>query len=410
MIAVRNSYQRAAQGAMNGRSQREDRDAVMGLSGAKGFRGWVAVPHSDGVDGVRTVRPQIPRGGTAVEHFAAIDVSLELSSVCVVDATGKIIREAKVASEPEALAAFFRATGLTFTRVGLEAGPLSQWLHAGLAAAGLPAILIETRHVKAALKAMTVKTDRNDARGMAQLMRMGWFRPVHVKTLPAQEVRALLTARKLLVGKLQDIELGIRGLLRGFGLRVGVISKGKYEARIRELVAGHPMLEPVAAAMLQARASLRVEYGKLHRMVLGLVRDDMVCRRLMSAPGVGPVVAMTYKTAVDDPGRFGKSKDVGPYFGLTPSKYQSGEMDWTGRISKVGDAMVRTALFEAANTMLSRVTRFSALKAWALRIAKLRGLKRAKVALARKLAVVLHRMWVDGTDFRWSNAPTEVTA
>ena len=145
-------------------------------------------------------------------------------------------------------------------------------------------------------------------------------------------------------------------------------------------------------------------------MVLGLVRDDMVCRRLMSAPGVGPVVAMTYKTAVDDPGRFGKSKDVGPYFGLTPSKYQSGEVDWTGRISKVGDAMVRTALFEAANTMLSRVTRFSALKAWALRIAKLRGLKRAKVALARKLAVVLHRMWVDGTDFRWSNAPTEVTA
>jgi transposase len=279
-----------------------------------------------------------------------------------------------------------------------------------LAAAGLPAILIETRHVKAALKAMTVKTDRNDARGMAQLMRMGWFRPVHVKTLPAQEVRALLTARKLLVGKLQDIELGIRGLLRGFGLRVGVISKGKYEARIRELVAGHPMLEPVAAAMLQARSSLRVEYGKLHRMVLGLVRDDMVCRRLMSAPGVGPVVAMTYKTAVDDPGRFGKSKDVEPYFGLTPSTYQSGEVDWTGRISKVGDAMVRTALFEAANTMLSRVTRFSALKAWTLRIAKLRGLKRAKVALARKLAVVLHRMWVDGIDFRWSNAPTEVTA
>ncbi len=211
-------------------------------------------------------------------------------------------------------------------------------------------------------------------------------------------------------GKLQDIELGIRGLLRGFGLRVGVISKGKYEARIRELVAGHPMLEPVAAAMLQARASLRVEYGKLHRMVLGLVRDDMVCRRLMSAPGVGPVVAMTYKTAVDDPRRFRKSKDVGPYFGVTPSKYQSGEVDRTGRISKVGDAMVRTALFEAANTMLSRVTRFSALKAWARRIGKLRGLKWAKVALARKLAVVLHRMWVDGTDFRWGKAPTEATA
>jgi len=251
---------------------------------------------------------------------------------------------------------------------------------------------------------MTVKTDRNDARGMAQLMRMGWFRPVHVKTLPAQEVRALLTARKLLQGKLHDIELGIRGLLRGFGLKVGQVSKGRYEARIRELATGHPVLEPVTAAMLQARASLRAEYGKLHRLLLRIVREDTVCRRFMTVPGVGAIVAVTYKTAIDDPARFRKSKDLGPYFGLTPSKYQSGEVDWTGRISKVGDVMVRTALFEAANAMLSRATRFSALKAWALRIAKLRGVKRAKVALARKLAVVLHRMWVDATDFRWRKA------
>ena len=339
-----------------------------------------------------------------MEYFAAIDVSLEQSSVCVVDGTGKIVREGKAASEPEVLAAWFTASGLAFTRIGLEAGPLSQWLHAGLTAAGLPAILIETRHVKAALKAMTVKTDRNDARGMAQLMRMGWFRPVHVKTLPAQEVRALLTARKLLQGKLQDIELGIRGLLRGFGLKVGQVSKGKYEARIRELAMGHPMLEPVTAAMLQARTSLRTEYAKLHRMLLRIVRDDTVCRRFMTVPGVAAVVAVTYKTAVDDPTRFGKSKELGPYFGLTPSKYQSGEVDWTGRISKGGDAMVRTALYEAANVILNRVTRFSTLKAWALRVVQLRGVKRAKVALARKLAVVLHRMWVDGTDFRWRKA------
>ena len=339
-----------------------------------------------------------------MEYFAAIDVSLELSSVCVVDGTGKIVREGKVASEPEALVEWFTGSGLEFTRIGLEAGPLSQWLHAGLTAAGLPAILIETRHVKAALKAMTVKTDRNDARGMAQLMRMGWFRPVHVKTLPAQEVRALLTARKLLQGKLHDIELGIRGLLRGFGLKVGQVSKGRYEARIRELATGHSVLAPVTAAMLQARASLRAEYGKMHRLLLRIVREDMVCRRFMTVPGVGAIVAVTYKTAIDDPARFRKSKDLGPYFGLTPSKYQSGEVDWTGRISKVGDVMVRTALFEAANVMLSRVTRFSALKAWALRIAKLRGVKRAKVALARKLAVVLHRMWVDAADFRWRKA------
>ena len=233
---------------------------------------------------------------------------------------------------------------------------------------------------------------------------------VHVKTVPAQEIRALLTGRKLLLGKLRDVELGIRGLLRGFGLKVGQVSKGRYEARIRELTGGHPMLEPVAAAMLQARVSLRAEYGKLHRMLLGIVRTDATCRRLMTVPGVGPVVAVNYKTAVDDPARFRKSKDLGPYFGLTPSKYQSGEVDWTGRISKVGDAMVRTALFEAANVMLSRVTRFSTLKAWALRVAKLRGVKQAKVALARKLAVVLHRMWVDGTDFRWRKMPAATAA
>lgn len=345
-----------------------------------------------------------------MEYYAAVDVSLELSSVCVVDGTGKIVREAKVASEPEALVGWFRNLGLTVTRIGLEAGPLSQWLHAGLTAVGLSAVLIETRHVKAALKAMTVKTDRNDARGMAQLMRLGWFRPVHVKTIPAQEIRALLTGRKLLLGKLRAVELGIRGLLRGFGLKVGKVSKSGYEVRIRVLVTGHPMLEPVADAMLQARASLRDECNKLHRMLLRIVRHDAVCRLLMSVPGVGPVVAITYKTGVDDPARFRKSKDVGPYFGLTPTKYQSGEVDRTGRISKVGDAMVRTALFEAANVMLSRVTRFSALKAWALRIAKLRGLQRAKVALARKLAVVLHRMWVDGTDFRWSRMSAELTA
>lgn len=348
--------------------------------------------------------PSIERG-TAVEHFAAIDVSLELSSVCVLDGTGKIVCEKKVASEPEALVAFFRATGLIFTRIGLEAGPLSQWLHAGLTEAGLAAVLIETRHVKAALKAMTVKTDRNDARGMAHLMRMGWFRPVHAKTLPAQDIRALLTGRRLLLGKLRDVELGIRGILRGFGLKVGVVSKGKFDARIRELVAEHPMLEPIADAMLCARASLRAEYGRLHRQLLSIVRDDTVCRRLMTVPGVGPVVSMTYKAAIDDPGRFRKSKDVGPYFGLTPRKYQSGEVDWTGHISKVGDETVRTALFEAANILLSRATRFSTLKAWAMRVARLRGLKRAKVALARRLAVVLHRMWVDGADFRWSKVP-----
>ena len=338
-----------------------------------------------------------------MEHYAAVDVSLEWSSICIVDPSGQIVREAKVRSEREAVVDFLQTSGLTLARIGLEAGPLSQWLHAGLVEAGLPATCIETRHVKAALKAMTVKTDKNDARGMAQLMRLGWFRPVHVKTLVAQEIRALLTARRLLLAKLCDLETSLRGILRGFGLKVGTISKLRFESRIRELAAGQAMLERVVEPVLRVHAGLRGEYAVLHRTLLAAVRDDQVCRRLMTVPGVGAVVAMTFKAAIDQPERFQHSKAVGAHFGLTPRKYQSGEVDRTGRISKVGDAAVRVALYEAANIMLTRAARWSSLKAWAMRVATRQGMKKAKVALARKLAVVLHRMWLDGTPFRWGS-------
>jgi transposase len=255
--------------------------------------------------------------------------------------------------------------------------------------------------VKAALSAMVVKTDRKDARGIAQLLRMGWFRPVHCKSPPAQEVRALLVGRKLLQSKLLDVELSIRGILRGFGLKVGIVSKGRFAGRIRELVAGQAMLERVIEPMLRAREALRAEYHALHRAMLGMVREDTTCRRLMTVPGVGALVAITFTSAIDDPGRFARSRAVGAHFGLTPKKYQSGETDVTGGISKVGDAMVRSALYEAANVMLTRAGRLSSLKRWALAVAGRRGMKRAKVALARKLASVLHRMWLDGTGFRF---------
>jgi transposase len=328
--------------------------------------------------------------------------------VCIVDAQGGIVREAKVASEPEALISLLRALELPIARVALEAGPLSQWLRAGLTAAGFDAVLLETRHVKAALSAMTVKTDRRDARGIAQLLRLGWYRSVHAKSASAQEIRALLTARKLIQAKLLDVESGIRGVLRGFGLKVGAISRGRFEARILELVDGNSILETVIGSMLAARAALETEFKRLHRELLALVRADPVCRQLMSVPGVGAIVAITFKSGVDDPTRFRRSRDVGPHFGLTPRKYQSGELDVTGSISKAGDRMVRTALYEAASVMLTRTVRFSSLKAWAMAVAKRRGTKKARVALARKLAVILHRMWVDGTSFRWSSEETAI--
>jgi len=320
-------------------------------------------------------------------------VSLEQSSVCVVDADGQIVREAKVASEPEALISWFGSLGLQLTRIGLEAGPLSQWLYAAMRAAGLAVELLETRHVRTALQTMPVKTDRNDARGIAQLMRLGWFRPVHCKSAGAQEVRALLTARKLVQSKLFDVEMSLRGILRGFGLKVGPTTPKRFSGRIRDLVAGDARLEVIATALLAVHAVLLRELS-------GLARADGRVRLLMSTPGVGAIVALTYASAIDDPSRFKSSKMVGAHFGLTPKKYQSGETDVTGRISKIGDSGVRAALYEAAHVILTRPIKAAGpLKSWGMKLAKRAGMKKAKVALARKLAVILHRMLVDGTVF-----------
>lgn len=334
-----------------------------------------------------------------MNHYAGIDVSLECSSVCVVDASGKIVREDVAASEPEALIAWFGSLGFEITRIGLEAGPLSQWLYAALREAGFAVELLETRHVRDAFKAMPVKTDRKDAQGIAQLMRLGWFRPVHCKSIEAQETRAILSARKLVQSKLHDIEMSLRGTLRGFGLKVGRTTPNRFAARITELVAGHPTLQFIATSLLAAHAVLLREFKGFEKRVRMMARNDERTRLLMSTPGVGALVALTYASAIDDPGRFKSSKQAGAHFGMTPKKYQSGETDITGRISKIGDKGVRTALYEAAHIILTRPVKGSALKSWAARLAKRVGMNKAKVALARKLAVIMHRMLVDRTPF-----------
>ncbi|MGA7037893.1 MAG: IS110 family transposase [Pseudolabrys sp.] len=337
-----------------------------------------------------------------MDHFAGMDVSVKETSVCIVDDAGTIVREAKVASEPEALLNVLTSPGFHFKRIGLEAGPLSQWLYSALAEAGLPVICVETRHKRAVLQAQINKTDRNDARGMAQMMRAGLYRPVHVKTLRSQKLRMLLVHRKLLQSKAIAVENDLRGTLRNFGLKVGIVGKLKFEARIRELVESHPDLAVLVEPLLVVRRVLREQIGILHRRLLAIVRGDDVCRRLMTIPGVGPVVALTYRATVDVPARFKSSKAVGAVFGLTPSKYQSGEINRTGAISKCGDEMMRVMLYEAAHSMLTRTIRWSWLKAWAMKIARHRGMKKAIVALARRLAVIMHRIWVDGTEFRWT--------
>ena len=336
-----------------------------------------------------------------MDYFAGLDVSVKDTSVCIVDGTGKLVREVKVASEPDALLQVLRNRAYRFKRIGLEAGPLSQWLFSALGEANLPVICVETRHMQAVLQAQINKTDRNDARGIAQMMRVGLYRPVHVKTLRSQKLRMLLTHRKLLQSKAIAVENDLRGTLRNFGLKVGMAGATKFEGRIKELIENLPDLAVLVEPLLIVRRVLREQIGVLHRRLLAVVRNDEVCRRLMTTPGVGPVVALTYRATVDVPARFRKSKSVGAVFGLTSAKYQSGEIDRSGRISRCGDEMMRVMLYEAAQSML-RSKKWSWHKAWAMQIARRRGMKKAIVALARRLAVILHRIWVDGTEFRWT--------
>lgn len=337
-----------------------------------------------------------------MKHFVGLDVSVKETSICVVKSDGEVILRTTVPSEPRAMVDVLVVPSLAIERIGLEAGPLSEWLYAGLVDAGLYAICVETRHMHAALSAQINKTDRNDALGIAQMMRVGLYKAVHVKTPASQRRRVLPTSRKLLQRKVQDLENELRGILKTFGLKVGVVGKSRFEARVRELVAGDAVLEAIVTPVLTARAALQAQYDALHRMVLDLARRDPICRRLMTAPGVGPVVALTYRNVIDNPARSAKSRSVGAHIGLTPRMFQSGEVSRMGHVSRSGDANLRSLIYEAALVLMTGSAKWSSLKAWGIAIARRRGMQKAIVAVGRRLAVILHRVWVDGTDFRWS--------
>lgn len=337
-----------------------------------------------------------------MDLYVGLDVGLEETSICVVDRDGRNVREAKVSTEPAAIRSALEGFADRLSRIGLEASSLGMWLYRELHAAGLPVIVVEARHMHVSLSTMRNKTDRNDARGIAQMMRLGWFRAVHVKNIEMQKMRTLLSNRKLLKRKLVDIENHIRGALRTYGLLVGPISRGRFEARVRDLIEhADYVFTTMVETMLEVRRAVFDGYEKLHKVLLQVIQHDGVCRRLMTVPGVGPVTALSFKVGVDDPLRFTRSRTVGAHFGLTPKRHQSGtSIDYEGRITKQGDVNVREALCEAAASLLLRVRTWSALRAWGLRIAKRTSMMCAIVAVARKLAGILHRMWIDETDFK----------
>lgn len=338
-----------------------------------------------------------------MQSYVGLDVSLRQTAVCIVDQTGKIIREGTVDSDPDAIAAFIAKHARDVARIGLETGATSTWLWTELKKRELPVICIDARHAKAALKMQINKNDRNDAIGIARIMQCGWYKEVRVKDLDSHAIKALLVSRALLVKMKRDLENQIRGLLKNLGLVIGRAKMTTFLERAKELIAGKPALIAAVDPLLKAREALERQIDDLDRKVLALARREPDVRRLMTAPGVGPITALCYVATIDDPARFKKSRDVGAYVGLTTRRYASGEIDVTGRISKCGDALLRSYLYEAANVLLTRVARWSALKAWGMRVAKRSSLAKAKVAIARKLSVILHRMWIDGTEFNWSS-------
>jgi len=338
-----------------------------------------------------------------MELYVGMDVSLKETSICVVDGSGEIVSEGTVISEPSAIAEFVKAKAAGAVRIGLETGPTTTWLWHELRALGLPVICIDARHAKAALSLQINKSDRNDAVGLARIMQCGWYKEVQVKSVACHEIRSVLNSRALLVRIKRDLGNQIRGLLKNLGLVIGKAQGNVFTRRVEDLVAENPYLQQAVRPLLAVREKVSREIADLDRKLLSLTRGHQDSRRLMTVPGIGPITALAFCAAIDDPARFRRSRSVGAYFGLTPPRrHASGEVDWSGRISKCGDTMVRSYLFEAAGVLLTRVPQWCALKAWGLRLAKRIGFKKAKVAVARKLAVILHRMWRDGTDFIWS--------
>lgn len=347
------------------------------------------------------------RWRVALEYYVGLDVSLKQKSICVVDQSGSVVREGVVDPDPEAISVYVRSKAPGAVRIGLETGPTSTWLWTELKRFGLPVICIDARHAKAVLKMQINKSDRNDAIRIARIMQTGWFKEVHVKDVDSYSVRVLLASRALLVKIKRDLENHVRGLLKNLGLVIGRAKFNVFAVRAEELIEGRPELTAEIRPLLEAHNAVEQQVSELDRKVMKLARHDAQVRQFMTVPGVGPVTALAFRSTVDDAGRFSSASDVGAYLGLTPRRYQSGELDRTGRISKRGDRLTRSYLYEAANVALRVVRRGSPLRSWRLKLAKRIGLKKARVAVARKLATIMHCIWTHGTQFDWWQANHE---
>jgi transposase len=342
-----------------------------------------------------------------VKQYVGLDVSQKETAVCVVDQDGKVLFEGKVPSDPGALARMLGKRAPAAERIGFETGAMASWLWHELKRVGLPVVCVDARHAHAALSVRLNKSDPNDARGLAELIRVGWYREVRVKSDESQAIRSLLVARSRLVSIRRDLENQVRSLLKELGLLFKKAIGRQFRTHVLSLLDEKHVLRSIVEGLLGVHEKVEEQQAALDKRVRTEAKSDETTRRLMSVPGVGVVTALAFRHTIDDPTRFRSAQTVGAYLGLTPRRKQSGEMDFNGRISKWGDRLLRTYLFEAASVLLHRTQRWSALKAWGTRLMKRVGAKKAKVAVARKIAVVLHCIWTDGTSFEWGSEKRE---
>jgi transposase len=338
-------------------------------------------------------------------NYVGLDVSQKLTTICIVDDTGRRLWRGQCTTDPEQIERAVRRNAGEDVRIGIETGPMTPWLVHELRGHGLDVTCLDARHARAALKMQINKTDQNDAEGLAQIMRTGWYRSVHVKSFDSHRARALLGARVQLVGMTTRLSNHIRGVLKTFGLLPGPMRGVPFDRRVEALLADRDDVAPIIRPMLAAWRQLRQQIATFDKAVRTLVKSSPACRHLMGVPGIGVLSVLAYVSMIEDPARFGRSRSVGAHLGLTPKQYQSGEMDRSGRISKCGDTLARTLMYEAAVVLMTRVKRASGLKEWAQAVARRSGAGKARVALARKLSVIMHSIWRSGEPFRWSEKP-----
>ena len=335
-------------------------------------------------------------------NYIGLDVSQKMTAICVVDNAGRRVWRGQCPSVPEQIHRAVRRHAGNDVRIGIETGAMTPWLVHELRNLGLEVVCLDARHARAALKMQINKTDQNDAEGLAQIVRTGWYRSVHVKSFDSHRARAILGARAQLVGMRTRLSNHIRGVLKTFGLLPGGMRGLPFDRKVEALLAGRSDVALIVRPMLVAWRQLREQITTFDKAIRLLVKSNSACRLLMSVPGIGVLSALAYVSTVEDPARFVRSRSVGAHLGLTPRQYQSGEVDRSGRISRCGDSLARTLLYEAAVVILSRLKRASSLKEWAGAIAKRSGAGKARVALARKLSVILHSVWRSGEPYRWS--------